>query len=356
MRFFLSILLMTVFISCGKKTNEIDSFNSFNSFVSEKTLVIPHGEKGSIIRPKLLNKIVESQFPNENNKSNHIIQIHDELKNIELSEEDLKDYEIKEKILTKVVVSYSDKEVVYFVKERILVQNLISTLHLNSEDNRKLKLVSTPYTQSFIGASFYIVSVNHEDLMKNDQDFYSEELKIENFQEKINVGNHKSIFVKINYDFKVQSLTPVVYTAPNIRCSKDSREDGSCGVGCSYTVNLPVDNFIKGTPVNLQDLGVEIRLNENLVKMDQFSIHNSKDGFFEIKLNTLELGAQVGEFQILKYSSPIYNNVGSHYNFSNNCHSNDRSKVSTFSQHTRVNLDILVLAFGRGEKLSEIKL
>lgn len=356
MRTSLIILILATFVSCGKKTNEINIPNTQSTFISEKALVVPHDENGSVIRPKLLNKIVENSFPALSANQNSIIQIHDELHKVELSEGELKDYEIKEKILTKVVVSFSDREEVYFIKERIPVQDFILTLRLNPEQDRKLKMVPTPYTQSFPGAVFYIASVSYEDLMKNDQQFYSAESAIDNFQEKIYFQSYKSVLLKVDYDFKAQSLAPAVYTAPKVRCSRDSIEDGSCGNGCSFTANLPINKFEKATPENLQDLGLVVKYDDNLVKVDSLSVINAKEGYFEMKLNAAEIVDGQRSFQVSQIPSALYTKAGARYNFSSGCSSEDRAKVSPYNQATQVSMNVKVNIFGRGEELKKIKL
>lgn len=356
MRTCISILLLATFISCGKKTNEINSYKTTNTFISEKALTIPHDVDGSVIRPKLLNKLVENSFPPSEENSNSIIQIHDELHNVELSGSELKDYEIKEKLLTKVVVSFSDREEVYFVKDRIPAQDLILTLGLKPELDRKLKLIAGPYNQTFIGSTFYIVSVNHEELMKNDQKFFSKESAMTNFQEKILIEKKKAILIKVDYDFKVQSLAPLNYTAPKIRCSRESLEDGSCGSGCSFTADLPVNKFEKMLPNKLQDLGLVINYADAFVKVDQSSALNLKDNYFEIKIDSTDMGDQEIPFQISQIPSTIYSGGSAHYNFSSGCSSEDRAKVSRYNRNTQVNMNLKVHLLGRGEELKKIKL
>lgn len=356
MRTCISILFLATFISCGKKTNEINSHKTTNSFISEKALTIPHDVDGSVIRPKLLNKFVENSFPSSEETSNSIIQIHDELQNVELSGSELRDYEIKEKLLTKVIVSFSDREEVYFVKERIPTQDLILVLGLKPELDRKLKLIASPYNQSFIGATFYIVSVNHEELMKNDQKFFTKESTMTNFQEKVLIEKHKAILIKVDYDFKVQSLAPSTYTAPKVRCSRETIEDGSCGSGCSFTTDLPVNKYEKIMPSSLQDLGLVVSHADAIVKVEQSSVINLKNDYFEIKIDSIDMGDQEIPFQITKIPSTIYSGGSVHYNFSSGCSSEDRAKVSHYNRNTQVSMNLKVYLLGRGEELKKIQL
>lgn len=340
------ILLLATLASCGQKTNELPRSKSINAFISEKAMVIPHAENGSAIRAKLLNKIVEKDYPVIEENLSNTIQTHDEIRNVNLSENELKDYELKEKKYTKVVVSYSDREEVYFVKDQIPVQDLALVLELRSEFDRKLTLVLNSHQKSYPGSVFYLVSVNHEDLMKNDQQFYSVESVAHNFQEKIYFENNKAYVIKVDYDFQVQALAPVVYTAPKIRCTRESIEDGSCGSGCNFTANLPVNKFEKVTPANLQDLGLVVKGAEVL---------NAKKGYFEMKIQSLE-SSDEEFFQVNKIPSAIYSGTSAHYNFSAGCSVEDRSKVSRYSQNTQVTMSYKVHVLGRGEVLKKIKL
>ena len=73
MRTCLLILLLTTFISCGKKLNEISSHKGSSAFLSENALIIPHNESGSAIRIKLLNKIVEETYEEHNSDFTHVL-------------------------------------------------------------------------------------------------------------------------------------------------------------------------------------------------------------------------------------------------------------------------------------------
>ena len=374
MRLFFLILSLTILSSCGKKSNEINSnkvdngskgvnsynglssYNDLSTFVSEKALVIPHHINGSVFRSKLLNKIVEAKFPSPEANLNHIIQIHDELLNKELPEDELKDYEIKEKILTKVIVSFSDREEVYFVQEKIQVKDLISTLNLYWEDNRKLMIVSSPFSETYYGLTFHIISLNHEDLMLNDQLYYNVESTINNFQEKINFENYKKILLKVGYDFQVQALAPVVYTAPSIRCTKFSIEDGTCGPGCSLTTDLPSSTFENMSPKKLQDLGLVIKYGDKMINVDQLPMINLKEGYFEINLYSLDRSDNELSFELLKLSPPVYSGTSAQYNYSNHCSASDKGKVNSYSLATQINFNLKMNIFGRGEELKEIKL
>lgn len=355
MRIFSLILLLATICSCGKETNEISTYKKESSYVSEKSLSIPHNENGSLIRSKLLNKIVESNFPDVKVVPSNIIQIHDELKNSDLLESELKDYEIKEKILTKVVVSFSDREEIYFVRDKIPAQNLVATLNLNPETDRKFKLMPTPYSQTFIGATFYIVSVNHEDLMRNDQDFYSVESSSNNLADVFYFKSFQSILIKVDYDFKVQSLGPVGYKAPDIKCGRgESPMDGYCGSQCSYTANLPIDNFERTTPKNLQELGLVVNYFSASVDVGQIPVSNARDGHFEIKINSKEAAGETFTLKFLKTASSTYSGRSARYNFVGPCNLNDKAITTPYTLNTQVNIKVAVKKFGRGEELRKI--
>lgn len=380
MRTFFLILLLSTFGACGKKSNQINSDRLFTvkeeldnkkevitntelsvpsvipSFVFERALTIPHSGNISTIRSKLLNKIVETSYPSSEIISSHTIQIHDELQNIELTENELKDYEIKEKILTKVIVSFSDREEVYFVQEKILAQDLISILGLKLEENRKLKIVSTPYRETYFGLTFHIVSVNHEDLMLNDQSYYNSDSIISNFQEKIMHESYKKILLKIGYDFKVQSLSPVSYVAPVVRCNKDLKEAGMCGPGCNFTTDLPANDYKKTNPKNLLDIGLVLRYGNKEMRIDQLELIDFREGYFEINLDSINNLNKEATFEFLKIANPVYSGASGHYNFGSGCHSIDKSQVSPYGLNTLSNFSFKMTTFGRGEELKKINL
>lgn len=355
MRICLFILFLFTMASCGQKINELPRSKSSSAFISEKAMVVPHADNTSTIRAKLLNKIVEISYPATGENLVNAIQPHDEIRNVDLSENELKEYELKEQKYTKVVVSFSDREEIYFIKDQIPVQDLALVLGLRLEFDRKLTSILNPNKKSLPGSVLYLVSVNHEDLMKNDQQFYSVESEVKNFQGKINFENYKAFVVKVDYDFQVQSLVPVVYTAPKIRCTRESIEDGRCGSECNFTANLPANKFEKVTPANLQDLGVVVREDDVLMSFDQLSIQNAKKGYFEIIIRSSE-SSDKEYFEMNKIPSTVYSGVSAHYNFSGGCHSEDRAKVSRYTQNTQVSVSYKVHVLGRGEALKDIQL
>ncbi len=365
MRAFLFILLLSALGSCGKKSNEINSnndtkglngYNGVSAFVSEMALTIPHPESGSNFRSKLLNKLVEGTYPPLEENSKNIIYIHDELQNAELTEAELKDYEIKEKILTKVIVSFSDREEVYFVQEKILAQNLISTLRLKSEENRKFVIVSNPFTETFFGLTFHVVSVNHEDLMLNDQSFYNVDFPINNFHEKNKIENYKKYLIKVGYDFKIQVLSPVAYVAPKVRCTKDMKEADMCGSGCNFTTDLPANDYKKANPKNLQDIGLVLKLGVKEIKLDQLPLDNFKENSFIIYLDSIKNINEEETFEFLKAPDPLYTGISPHYGFGSGCNSIDKAAVSAHSLRTQTNFSLKMTVFGRGEELTKINL
>ena len=110
------------------------------------------------------------------------------------------------------------------------------------------------------------------------------------------------------------------------------------------------------TPKNMQDLGLVIKHGENLVRVDQLPMINSKKGYFEINLDSLDRKNNESSFELIKISSPAYSGTSAQYNYSSHCSANDKGKINPYNLDTQANFNFKINVLGRGEKLKEIKL
>lgn len=352
------ITLATVLVSCGKKENTLGSSVVTAAFEQKDFLTIPHEENASLIRSKLLNIIVEQTFPAQTLNPENSLKKNDELKNFDMSERDLRNYQDKEKGFSKVIVSYPDREEVYFVPERVLVVNLVSELELAAGTDRVLKMLPSDNDKTFKGGVFYIVSLNHSDLMKNDQRFYSiETSNMKNLtNQSLLIDSFKSVILSIDYDFYIQKLVTQSFATKAARCTRDTIESGECGRVCSYKRDMPAGDFEKASETSLNNLGLSVKYADRSVGLNDVEIVNKKDGHFEVKIENVEALADNFTLQIAQSSSATYQRSANGYAYSNDCQGHEKNIYGNVTIQSKVNFSVTMTTFGRGAELKKIKL
>lgn len=358
MRIFLIILSLAAFVSCGKKTNNLGNSAVMEAFEQKNFLTIPHEENKSLIRSKFLNLLVEQTFPALGNSSENQIKNNDELNNFEMPEKDLKNYQDKSKGFNKVVVSYQDREEVYFVPERILVSNLINELELSPGADRVFKIFPSDNEKTYKGGVIYIVSVNHEDLMKNDQSFYKTQTNtIKGISgQSLLMDSYKSVILSVDYDFYLQKLAPQAFGGTVIRCNRDLLESGMCGVQCAYKRNIPVNEFEKGTEQNLRNLGFAVKYANKTVSVSDLVILNQTATHFEVKIESQEAFGDEYFLEVVQLASSAYSRNTPGYDYTGSCSSSERNVNGNVALQSKVNFSVTMTIFGRGAELKRVKL
>lgn len=358
MRTSLIIITLAALVSCGKKENNLGTNVAIEAFEQKNFLTIPHHENKSLVRSKLLNLIVEQNFPALVNNPENLVKKNDELNKFEISERDLKNYQEKEKAFSKVVVSYSDREEVYFVPAKIPVVNLVKELELSVEADRVLKFLPVDNDKTYNGGTIYIVSVNHADLMKNDQQFYqTQSAGMKSFtNQSLLIDSYKSVVLAVDYDFYFQKLIPQSFGGKVIRCTAASREDGSCGAQCAYKRNMPSGEFEKGTEKSLANLGFAVKIADSVTPLSDLVVMNQKDGHFEVKIESQEMLGDNFALVVLQTASSTYQRSAPGFDYTNMCSSDDRNVSGNVTIQSKVNFSVTVNIFGRGVELKRIKL
>lgn len=357
MRSSLIILSLAALVSCGKKSNDLGSTVAASAFEQKSFLTIPHEENKSIIRSKLLNSLVEQTFPALIDNPENKIQKNDELKNYEISEKDLRNYQDKEKVFSKVIVSYQDREEIYFVPDRVLIANLPDDLELTAEPDRILKILPSDNDKTFKSGVVYIVSVNHEDLMKNDHNFYKTQMntaKGANGQSLL-IDSYKSVLLAVDYDFYLQKVAPQSFGGKLIRCTPELRESGMCGFQCGYKRDMPSGEFEKMTERSLGNLGLVVKYANKAVSVSDLAITNQTDSHFEVKIESQEALGENYTLEIAQVASSTYSRNAPGYNYTN-CYSSDQNVNGSVALQSKVNFSVTMTILGRGTELKRVRL
>ena len=357
--YFIILSLIFTFVSCGKKENKLlKGAVSVEAIEQKDFLTIPHEYNKSLIRSKLLNIIVEKDFPALVDNPDNAVKARDELNKFDISDRDLKNYQQKEKEFTKVIVSYVDKEEIYFVEERILFTELIKKLELYPEGgDRVLKMFSSNNERTYKGGVVYIISVNHRDLMENDRAFYKEKINMN--KNSIVIDSNKTAILSVNYDFFMQKVAVQNFQYTKIlRCSRDLIEAGTpCGTPCEYKRHMPSGDFEKVGQPNLNDLGFNLKYTDSLMTTHQLEISKKQDGLFEIEIKYYELSDEdFFTLEMVQTPSSSYPRSAPGFDYNHMCEAGQRNVNGNITLQSKVNFSMALTLLGRGAELKKIKL
>jgi hypothetical protein len=357
----LLILLLTLIISsCGSpKDNAMRGEQSFLSRNENKVFMTIDHSKSSLLRQKLLNTVVQSAFKEPLVKKEHVVESRDEFiigdKRQEMLIQDEVIYKENEQWMTKVVVSYEDRLEIYFVPDGILVSRLITVLNLKPDNSRTFLWVNPRINSTQRGNTLYLLSLSHDDLILNDQDFYQEEYKLGNqFSEKVfSILKNQKIKLKVNYEFFVQAGVTVQFKGANpFKCTRELAEMGDCS-GHHYKRVVNGGSFEKTEMLNFDLLGFEVVIdNKSFLPTNLRAVHVAA-GSFSAFIDTNELVDQDSYNISFKTSSPAALLRPSHnFDITPGCRPAHTSYTEAFG--TQSNFSIEMVIFGRGEKLRTI--
>lgn len=357
--FIIILSLSITFVSCGKKdSNLLQGSVGIEAIEQKDFLTIPHEDNKSLIRSKLLNSIVEKDFPALVNNPDNGVKTHDELNDFEISERDLKNYQQKEKDFSKIIVSYVDREEIYFVAERILVTELIKKLELSpGGEERVFKMFSTDNERTYKGGVIFLISLNHKDLMKNDQRFYKEKIIMN--KQSIVIDSYKTAILSVSYDFYLQKVSAQNFRDTKIlRCNRDLIEAGiPCGSPCVYKRHMPSGEFEKVGQGNLNDLGFGLKYTDRVMAVNELGITRQKDGSFEIEINSHDMeGENFYRLELVQTPSSSYQKSSPGFDYNLMCEAGQKNVNGNVTLQSKVNFSMAVTLLGRGAELKKIKL
>lgn len=358
----LILLLSLVLSSCGRpKDNAMRGERPFIARGENKVfLSIDHPNDVSLLRQKLLNTVVQSALKDPLRKTSDSISFRDEFiinnmdKDILLQDEVI--YKENEQWMSKVIVSYRDRLEVYFVPDLILVSRLIDVLNLKADADREFLWVNPHLKSTAKGSTFYLLSLNHDDLIANDEYFYQEEYDwgADYSTKELNILKNQKVEIKVNYDFLVQTGVPQRFLGSNrLKCSRDLVEAGGfCGQHY-YTRIVNGGSFEKTQMTDLANLGLDIEIGDKFFNPSQLNAHLESDGFFKILLNPSEMVNLISyKIAFRALPPPAYIKKVMNYDLTPGCNPIHSSATEAFGAQSRFNIRLKVM--GRGERLRSI--
>jgi hypothetical protein len=264
---YLLIILSVLTISC-KKENSLGNSASLLKADAKSALILQNEDNSFLARKKIMNQLVEEKIPSLTNNLANRINPHDELVGFQMLQKELDTYVEKEKNMAKLVVSYQDHMEIYFLPNGFPLNQVFGTLRLQVDPERSFKWLKHDSSSAYPGGTFYLVSVNLDDIVKNDQNFFQEvtkqDKKLQDYLVKLPAG--KALDVTINYNaFKQKEKIETVLWSYQY-CNYQNSV--SCGQ-CSYKISAASDQFEKMAPPSLAELNLVVRVDEHDVGMDE---------------------------------------------------------------------------------------
>jgi hypothetical protein len=340
------ILFVLLFTSCQKK-NDLSESGYKSALEQRAFLSIKNEENQSILRKHILNSIVEEKFPL--NFSDNQIKNYDELKGYEMDPKDLREYSSKEVAFSKVIVSYTDHYDIFFLPENVPFEMIISKLNLSAEQGRIFKWLKTNATKTIINQSFYLASVNLDDIVKNDQDFFNKEIELNNNYENsvFKVAQGKSVRFTVDYKTYQQGTSESRFTGRTITCKRDMLEVGMCDQ-CKYSKAVPSSSYNE-IGSKLSESIFKVKLSGKTFQLNELNFEEKNSNQFVISLDTgeFDIGEDL-EIEILSMQiSPLGMNTEG-YNYANTCI--DRAINETITLDRKIESKIQLKVMGRGRE------
>lgn len=346
----LIILSTLALLSCGK-TKDLGNANAISKKVELNSFVtIPHEEGKSVFHKKLLNAVVEENFPSSTPQT---FKAYEELSDYKMDERDLRDYKEKENLLTKVVFAFSNRTEIFFLPANIPLGSIPQKLDLKAEKDRTFKLLKNDYIKTNVGSVVYFVSLNHEDLILNDQDHYVTKFEMKDkFTERtVMLDAQKKFEVEVGYNYFVQSLTPQIYKHKAPTRNSGCAESGTCG-GCEYK-RLIAGDFVKVEATSVSQLGLGIKVNGKLIENSDVVSSVAPSGAFNMVLKQAEYSLNGGSLEIIQLSAEGITASQSAYDLTNAC---INVPAETITRAAKADLSVTLKVWGRGEELRKIQL
>lgn len=349
---YLLLLISLMLVSCKKenlhKTNPVIMPAEQRSYLSHS-----HEIGDSQFRNKLLNQLVEQKFPTD--KTDSVVKNYDELEGMNLTKDDLKTYMEKERLMAKLVVSYTDRLDVYFLPRGVALSNIASQLGLKAEAGRVLKWMSTA-DKTVEGQSLYLINVNHEDLMENDKKVYQEVYNYQDFNEKKGfvLADGREAEISLKHLFYKEQVVSQEFNGRVVKCTRDLMEAGMCGQ-CKYKRHIPSGSFGHVEDVSLDEVGFRMMINGERFLTSELPNELTSDGVIRFKIRSNDfLKNKQTVLEVEKTAAPVYEQQVYGFEYNDLCLKNEGRGSISLQSKADIFLNVKIL--GRGEMLRAISL
>jgi hypothetical protein len=338
---FLFIISLLLIVSCGKTKELAQTASPVVDRQSAITITSEDGDLG--FRKILLNAVVEERIPTKNQKNR--IRNYDEVKNYNMTDDELEDYKEKENYGVKLIVSFPSKTEIFFIPDGIFLSEIVQKLGLVSEGERVFKFLQNGFVKTTRGKIFYLVNLNHEDLMKNDQEFFSIETDYKNNfnSQSIKIDAFKKAKLVVDYKFYSEKLFAKGFFNGGTPCYGSNPDLSSCG-SCTWSKEEPSGVYEEAEVSSLTDLGFVVKINGEVLPTSEYRTYNTAKKGFEIIVN------QGLTIELIQRPSIVTQKVTAGYNYRGGC----GGHIEAITIGSRAEFNVVLKILGRGEELKKI--
>lgn len=270
--FLLIIASAFALLSCKGADNKTAPVQIVSAYEQTPFLIISHNEGSSVLRSKLLHLKFNTLM---NFAPEFIIKSDDQFKlgkeTFERSAGEQIEYEKFQKNSAEVIVSYSDREEIYFVPTGILREQALADLGLKPESGKVLEWA--PGTPSVLSKKsiYYLLSSSPEELVENDRKlFFSKTEPSSETQKSFSFSPNQKVVIHfaLEYFLKETAVELISGGSPGV-CKSDMREAGLCEP-CRAKIEKTTGRLSKAQWA-LQDLGLVLLLNGKEISLAELS-------------------------------------------------------------------------------------
>lgn len=345
---YLLILSTVFFISCGKE-NALTKNAQINPFPAKSDFLFLNTEDNFYFRQELLNAFVEKSL-NSNVNLDQFIEEDLEIKNQKDYENLRLNFNLKEKGLAKLVVSFSDRTQVYFLPPKSNLETVVSDLKLIPEEGKKWVWLNKSDSFTTEDTALYLMSVSLEDLMKNDILFYREVVSLDLQSRKMSLKKGTELEGKIKIESKIEDVSLVQIDGKIHYVGRFDPEDYQM-FNCQIGILRPNGKLVSERLVKTQEIGLVIKYNGTTVNLNndknaevnEFSFSMTNE--VESALNpVIEFVVNENVFRVQKLEAAQYKG--------------DCQKKQAYELRQKIynNYSVELVQKGRGENLKFIKI
>ena len=254
--------------------------------VAPVPLTIAHAQGQSILREKLMLKMINDHLEKKAVKNENIAIAPTEefaLKNKEqgLTSIERGEYLDKSKKQARVVLSYSDQVMVFFVDPGLKLKTLREFLVLKEEPQKTLVMLGAKDGETVAGKAVYFLSTDKKEILNHDISVYNETFHYGKFSESLNLrlNANQKIEAFISYDYLVQTTDRKIFSL-----------QGTCGrhanncPPCKWIRPVPSQTMIREQPNSIEALGMQVRVNDTLLTTQELKLSVGADNVLRMPL------------------------------------------------------------------------
>lgn len=295
MKFYFYLYLLSILIISCRPKNQIP-LDYYPQSDQKLFLSLEHGKGKSLLRQKLLNmKLREMLKDTSRFEPNEMIENGDEFfidgVTKKLTAVQLVQYKKLRSHCAGIIVSYLERQEIYFVTPGVDTTVILKSLNLIKENNNHFTIFQHG-DRTVKGEMIYVLNAGTEELKINDRLFHWSEWKLEDplDGEKFMIHSNQKLTFKIQAKHLRDQIVTSIMTAPKSKCTPEKMEAEACQP-CQYQMEIPSGNKIEYPIKNLSDVHLDFFINGKSYLEKDLVVDKSIKGEWSIEIDPIKLKA-----------------------------------------------------------------